>query len=318
MGNDSEYERRNRVMQIYDDFSSWIDTALIGQKNVKKVVTSSLLCSTNSRILLTGCTGVGKSTLSDFLADHIVNTERIFVVSDLLPSDIQNQLIDAKGMQLLQVEELNRANGRMQSVFIELFAKNQMKVGKQIHTFDDFYVLATQNDIEMAGIFTVPLALYDRFDVSLSFDDLTEKEEREILFGRKMECENNGHEKYKIFPWEEVKEVKKAVDDFRMDKIDEDIMMEIFEKIGNMTFNGKKLFTGPNIRAKQFALQLVKLACLSKGRLEILPTDILDFIEPLFMHRINQNVVQMGDRDVKDLFESVKVDIKKMKRPKYR
>lgn len=316
MRNDNECERRKRVMQIYDDFSSWLDTVLIGQKNVKKVVTSSLLCSTNSRILLTGCTGVGKSTLSDFLADHIVNTERIFVVSDLLPSDIQNQLIDAKGMQLLQVEELNRANGRMQSAFIELFAKNQMMVDKQIHTFDDFYVLATQNDIEIAGIFTVPFALYDRFDVSISFDDLTDEEERKILFGRKTECENNDYKKYAIFPWEEVKEVKKAVDDFQMDKIDEDIMMEIFEKIDNMTFNDKKIFAGPNIRAKQFALQLVKLACLSEGRLEILPTDILDFIEPLFMHRINQNVVQMGDEQVKELFEDVKVNIKKMRRPK--
>ena len=106
-----------KINDIYDKTISSFDSVLIGQKKVKKVVASSLLCDKNARMLFTGSTGVGKTTLANFLASSF-NAERISVNSDLLPSDIHEQLIDKPDLQLLQVDEFNRASGKVQSSFI--------------------------------------------------------------------------------------------------------------------------------------------------------------------------------------------------------
>lgn len=320
-----ETNNMNFVAKVYDDVLSQLDRALIGQKKVKKVVASSLLCDTNSRILLTGGTGFGKSTLSDFVATSF-KTERIEVTSDLLPSeiqkslttsvipeeennsDIQKQVIEEKKFRLLQVEELNRANAKAQSAFIELFDKNQITTDERIYHFQDFYVIATQNNEEVAGIFNVPLAIYDRFGMSVSYDDLSEEELRNLLFGYFQPSKKSHLNEFFI------NTVKKEVESFHLTKVDEDMMLAICKKIDTMVLHNKKLFAGSNYRAHAFALKLVKLMALSSERNYLMPTDILDFIEPLYMHRINQNVAQIGDENVKELFDDMKLKIRNLNR----
>ena len=115
------------VVRVYNSTISTLDQVLVGQRKVKKVVATALMCDTNSKILLTGNTGVGKTTLSNFLASSFCS-ERISVTSDMIPSDIQEQLKKNSAMQFLQVDEFNRASGKVQSTFIELFAEHQMSV----------------------------------------------------------------------------------------------------------------------------------------------------------------------------------------------
>lgn len=298
-----------RVSEIYDSTFSSLDQVLVGQSSVKNAIVSSILCDIGSKILMTGNTGVGKTTISNFLATSF-NSERISVTSDMIPSDLQEQLRNRQDMQLLQVDEFNRAGGKLQSAFIELFAEKQMSIGGEKYKFNDFYVLATQNSADIAGIFNVPQAVYDRFDMNIYFENLTEEEKRKLLFGG-FEASTESHLRL-----DEIVETACAVSTFVTKPQDEDIMMQIFHLIDSMELDGQRLFGGSNIRAHKFALKLVKLTALRNGRNMIFPSDIVDFINYIYMHRIDQNVAYIGDKQVLDSFDKVKNQIISIKRKK--
>ena len=169
------------VMHIYDSVYAGLDGVLVGQEGAKKVVTSSLLCDKNSKILLTGNTGTGKTTLANYIGTSF-KKNKISVTSDLLPSDVQEELIATPDFSLLHIDEFNRASGKLQSAFLELFAERQISYTGAIHNFGDFYVLATQNSADIAGIFNVPQAVYDRFDVNVYFGALASSDKRKLFF----------------------------------------------------------------------------------------------------------------------------------------
>jgi len=302
-------ENIKRVMEIYPALLSSLDSVLIGQSNVKKVIAASILCDNNSRILLTGNTGTGKTTLSNYLASSF-NSERISITSDMIPSDVQNQLINKRDMRFLQVDEFNRASGKLLSTFIELFAERQISVAGAKYNFNDFYVFATQNSADISGIFNVPQAIYDRFDVNIYFESLTDDEKRQLFFNAFVpSVKSNINES-------DLQIAKTSVDEFRTEKKDEDIMMQAFGLIDNMTINDRKLFAGSNIRAHKYALRLAKLIALSNGRNYILPADIASFINYLYMHRIDQNVARINDDNVCDKFKDVQDQILSIRRSK--
>ncbi len=298
------------VMMVYDSVFHSLDYVLVGQNSVKKVVTASLLCDTNSKILLTGDTGTGKTTLSNFLASGF-KSERISVTSDMIPSDVQEQLKSKSDMQLLQVDEFNRASGKVQSTFIELFAEKRMSVNGATHRFNDFYVIATQNSKDISGIFNVPQAVYDRFDVNVYFSSLSDEEKRLLLFGGfepSTQCTINQRH---------LSATKKVIDNFPMDEKDEEVMLKVFNLIDGMELDGEPLFAGSNIRAHKFALRLVKLFALTQGRTTFLATDILNFLDYVYMHRINQNIARIGDSEVVARFNDIKNKVYSIKRKRF-
>lgn len=294
------------VGQIYDSTMEALDGVLVGQENVKRTVASAILCCTNSRILFIGNTGMGKTTLANFLASNF-NNERISVTSDMIPSDIQEQLKSNPNLQFLQIDEFNRASGKVQSSLIELLAENKLTIGGKIYPFNDFYVVATENNADIAGIFNVPQAVYDRFDVSISFETLTEMEKREILFGNfepvfKKQLNINA-----------IEYTKDAVDSLNISESDKNLMMKVFNIIDALTYNDKKLFGGSNIRAHRFAIRLAKFNALIDGRTRIKPRDLADFINYLYAHRIDQNIARMDDTRVQERFDDARTRILKLR-----
>lgn len=294
-----------KVCYIYDNMIDTLDRVLIGQNMVKKVVAASILCDTNSRLLFTGNTGMGKTTLANFLAQSF-NSERISVTSDMIPTDIQEQLKSNLNLQLLQIDEFNRASGKVQSTFIELLAENQLSIGGKKYPFKDFYVIATENGEDIAGIFNVPQAVYDRFDVSISFDCLTDEEKRKLFFGG-FEPDLSG--KLDI---ESITLTKDAVDSFKIRREDEDLILQIFNIIDSLTYNEKRLFAGSNIRAHKFAIKLAKFNALIDGRTIIKPRDFADFINYLYSHRVNQRITRMDNQVVQERFDDVRTRILKL------
>lgn len=291
-----------KVCYIYDNMIDTLDRVLIGQNMVKKIVVASILCDTNSRILFTGNTGMGKTTLANFLAQSF-NSERISVTSDMIPMDIQEQLKNNLNLQFLQIDEFNRASGKVQSAFIELLAENQLYIGGKKYPFKDFYVVATENGEDIAGIFNVPQAVYDRFDVSVAFDTLTDEEKRELFFSG---FEPDLDKKLDIIG---ITLTKEAVDSFKMRREDEDLILQIFNIIDTLTYNDKKIFAGSNIRAHKFAIKLAKFNALIDGRTTIKPRDFADFINYLYSHRVNQRVVRMDNQIVQERFDDARTRI---------
>lgn len=299
----------NTVTKIYHKLYASLDEVLVGQTNAKMVMAVSLLCDRNSKILLQGNVGAGKTTLANALRNTFPS-ERISVTSDLLPSDIQNQLKDKDQMQVLQIDEFNRMNGKSQTSLVEVMAEHKMTLEGKEYLYSDFNVIATQNPEDTTGIFSIPQAIYDRFDVCIDFKRLTEKEKKIILFGGFEPATTLNITK------EELEVTSEAVSRFSFNQEDEDILMQSVQMINAMCIKEQELFTGDNIRADKFFLKVARLVSMLYGKSYVAHPYIVDYIPYIYGHRVNPHLVGVSKKDVKEEFYKIEDEIASIKRKK--
>lgn len=296
------------IREYYMQVKNYLDTLVIGEEHAKDVIISSMLCDKNSRILLTGRTGTAKSTISNNLAQNFIS-KKISITSDLLPSDILNTIINTPDLQFLQLEEANRASGRVQSSLIELLADNKITTDEKEMTFSDFYVFATQNDSEIAGIFDVPQAIYDRFDVNIKFGNLTTIELEQVLFEYTTKVNEAKIDLKKIIAL-----TTKEIENFIYNLEDRRIIIEATKVIDSATYGKKELFASSNIRGHLFAKKIAAFHALVNGRKYILSDDISDYISNIYLHRINQAVLKMNDVEAGQVIDGLKEKVLSIKR----
>lgn len=154
-----------------------IGTVIVGQDELVRQVLICLLA--NAHALLEGVPGLGKTMLVRTIADVIdCSFARIQFTPDLMPADIigTNVLVDEGGSRtfrfqpgpvfanLVLADEINRATPRTQSALLEAMQEHQVSVARQRHLLEPpFFVLATQNPLEMEGTYPLPEAQLDRF-----------------------------------------------------------------------------------------------------------------------------------------------------------
>jgi MoxR-like ATPase len=183
-------EFRSVVARIEDEVS----TVMVGQADVVRDVLICLIAGGHA--LLEGVPGLGKTMLVRTLAEALdLVFSRIQFTPDLMPADITgtNILVEdpTGGRQfvfqpgpvfanLVLADEINRATPKTQSALLEAMAEKTVTVANEIHALDEpFFVLATQNPLEMEGTYPLPEAQLDRFFFKLvvpypSAEDLTE------------------------------------------------------------------------------------------------------------------------------------------------
>jgi MoxR-like ATPase len=150
---------------------------IVGQRELVRQTLTGLLA--NSHVLLEGVPGLGKTMLVRTIADVIdCSFNRIQFTPDLMPADITgtNILVEEGGQRvfrfqpgpifanLVLADEINRATPKTQSSLLEAMQEHQVTVARQRYKLDPpFFVLATQNPLEMEGTYPLPEAQLDRF-----------------------------------------------------------------------------------------------------------------------------------------------------------
>jgi MoxR-like ATPase len=155
-----------------------ISKAIVGQTEVVNGVLMALLAG--GHVLLEGAPGLGKTLLVRTLAQAVsLKYSRIQFTPDLMPADVIGTAIiqedgsgkKALGFQqgpiftnLLLADEINRATPKTQSALLEAMQEKQVTVAHVSHQLDEpFFVMATQNPLEMEGTYPLPEAQLDRF-----------------------------------------------------------------------------------------------------------------------------------------------------------
>jgi MoxR-like ATPase len=155
-----------------------VGKVIVGQRALIRQTLVTLLAGGNA--LLEGVPGLAKTTLVRTLADVIdCRFSRIQFTPDLMPADIVGTTIIAEDeagrkafrfepgpifSNLVLADEINRATPKTQSALLEAMQERTVTVAKTIHRLDKpFFVLATQNPLEMEGTYPLPEAQLDRF-----------------------------------------------------------------------------------------------------------------------------------------------------------
>ncbi len=151
---------------------------IVGQRDLVRQTLITLLAGGNA--LLEGVPGLGKTMLVRTMSEVMdIHFSRIQFTPDLMPADIVGTNIiaeDEHGVRRFQFEagpifanlvladEINRATPKTQSAMLEAMQERTVTVAKQIHKLPKpFFVLATQNPLEMEGTYPLPEAQLDRF-----------------------------------------------------------------------------------------------------------------------------------------------------------
>jgi MoxR-like ATPase len=170
----------DRFAQVVADVEAELRRVIVGQGDLVRDVLTCLVAG--GHVLLEGVPGLGKTVLLRTLAETLsLDSTRLQCTPDLLPADVVGTTVlgggDGTGgawqasfepgpafTQLLLADELNRATPKTQSALLEAMAERRVTVGGVTRELPrPFFVMATQNPIEMEGTYPLPEAQLDRF-----------------------------------------------------------------------------------------------------------------------------------------------------------
>ncbi|MBF0239699.1 MAG: AAA family ATPase [SAR324 cluster bacterium] len=174
---------------------------ILGRDKVIDILLIALLA--DGHVLLEDFPGSGKTSLvkalgdcviDDLPDDNIVTIRRIQFTPDLLPSDITggtifdpntNRFFFSPGpifAHIVLADEINRTSPKVQSALLEAMAEKQTTVDNRTRKLDEFFfVIATQNPLDMVGTFPLPQAQLDRFLFKIRMTHISKQDELKLL-----------------------------------------------------------------------------------------------------------------------------------------
>lgn len=190
---------KQTAQEFRDDFQrlrNEVAKVIVGGENVIDGLLTCLFAG--GHCLLEGVPGLGKTLMVRTLSEALdLRFSRIQFTPDLMPADIigTNMIVeDERGNREFQfrpgpifaniilADEINRATPKTQSALLEAMQEHTVSVARTIHKLEEpFFVLATQNPIEMEGTYPLPEAQLDRFFFKLIVDYPSQADLAEIL-----------------------------------------------------------------------------------------------------------------------------------------
>ena len=280
--------------EIFDDIRSEVGTVLVGNDIILEHLFVALL--TRGHVLIEGLPGVAKTTLVKLFARTTgLSFSRIQMTPDILPADITGTHIyrESKGQFELQrgpifanivlIDEINRATPKTQSALLEAMQEEQVTIeGETLSLPSPFTVIATQNPIEYEGVYELPEAQRDRFQLKLHMR-LPERSDERTILQRFHESPTLGAEDVnQVVDPETIGEARELVEEVYIDKRITEYILDLVEA----TRQSPDITYGPSPRGSLALLNAAKASAAIDGRSYVLPTDVKNLALPILSHRI--------------------------------
>jgi MoxR-like ATPase len=295
-----------RFQRQVDALRNELAKRIVGQRALIDAVLIALLGS--GHVLLEGVPGLGKTLLVRSLAAALELTfSRIQFTPDLMPADILGttlirELESGKKTfefepgplfaNLVLADEINRATPRTQSALLEAMQEHSITIGKVSHTLQEpFFVLATQNPIEMEGTYPLPEAQLDRFLFKLQVPFPSHAELHEILertTGRQLPA------LAPVLTRGDVLEMRGLVREVVVAEHVRDHVVSLVEATHPEHAQAPDVVKryvryGASPRGAQACLLAAKARALLAGRLHVAVSDIAEVARPALRHRLILN-----------------------------
>ena len=305
VGADRVAEGRERIL-------AELRKVIVGQDDVVEQVLIALF--TGGHCLITGVPGLAKTLLIKTLADILdLDFKRIQFTPDLMPSDITGtEILDeeqgtrrlrfVKGpvfAQIILADEINRTPPKTQAALLEAMQEYHVTAAGRTYPLEKpFFVLATQNPIELEGTYPLPEAQLDRFMFNIVISYLSEDDEVTVV------TQTTGTE------ISEPARVLTGADILRFQELARQVV--IAEEIARYTvrlvsasrprggsapeFIDKWVKWGAGLRGSQALVRGAKARALIHGRYHVSVKDIQALAKPILRHRIMTNFYAESER----------------------
>ena len=303
-----------RFRQVQAEMVTQVRRVIVGQQEVLEQVMIALFVG--GHCLITGLPGTAKTLLVRTMAQTLgLIFKRIQFTPDLMPSDITGTDIieedPATGRRtwtfvqgpifgnILLADEINRTPPKTQSALLEAMQERACTVrGNNYLLPAPFFVLATQNPIELEGTYPLPEAQLDRFLFNTVLDYLDADEELKVV---DLTTVTSIPTADPVTDAQEILDFQQLV---RMVPIGESVARHAVELVrvsrssdeNAPDFVKKYVNYGASVRAAQFLVLAAKAKALMKGRYHVTYEDIRSLYIPVLRHRILLNFHAESDR----------------------
>lgn len=269
-----------------------VNSLVLGKSHEVRLAFVALL--SDGHLLIEDLPGLGKTTLAHALAATLgLSFQRVQFTSDLLPADVLGvSIYDAQSRQfqfhpgpvftnVLLADEINRAPPRTQSALLEAMAEHQVTLDGMTHTLPaPFFVIATQNPVDLSGTYPLPDSQLDRFLLRLNLGYPNAEAERALLAGS--DRRELIAQAMPLLSADDVLALRRAVDQVHAS----DALIDYVQALLTRSRQHPGVRVGLSPRAGIALLRGARAYALLLGRRHVLPEDIQALFPAVAAHRL--------------------------------